>query len=126
MRKLLLIVLATGLIACNESKPDEKILPVEVFEQMLYEVHIADVMLKQKNKSDRQLKGIYESYYNHIFLKHEITPGDFEANIRYYSVKTDDYRAMYDRILNRLVNEKNVLQQVDTANKKPEIIKPIK
>ncbi len=125
MHKLISVLFLVGLLACNSTEEKYRILKPKEFEQVIYEIHVADAMLKLKNKNDRSQKSVYESYYNHIFLKHQISQADFEANIRRYSAETGSFSEMYEKILNRLLNEKNELEQVDTTNKK-ELLEPVK
>lgn len=121
MKNLIIAILTLTMVACGAGADKEGILQPEEFEKMMYEIHIADALLKHKNMSDRKLKKFNESYYNHIFLKYNISPSGFERNVRHYSEKTEEYQKMYKRVLNRLEDAKDSLERVDTIIRESKI-----
>lgn len=113
MRSLVIATLCFFIFACGSDLPDD-VMPEDQFEAMLYEVHLADALLVTNNLSDRKLKSPNQSYYNYLYIKYKVNRRSFEKSVHYYSDNTQNYKAIYDRILIRFSNEKNELLRNDS------------
>lgn len=116
MKRLLLIAFIC-LFSCTDELPAD-IISASKFESVLYDVHLTDAILVQSNLSDRKLKSPKDSYYNHIYIKHNISRKEFEKSVHHYSQNTITYKSMYDRILIKITNEKNDLLRLDSIQKR--------
>lgn len=98
IRRLLLLSLfpLLWLIGCKPGRPDG-VLPDQKMEDVLYDYHIAVNLASGQATSGDAETEIYAAE-EAVFRRHRVTRRQFENSLRYYTVHTDEFYEIYDRL----------------------------
>lgn len=100
--------------SCKE-KSKVKLLSDSKMEEVLYDYHIANGIIKSSNLDSATSK----SYIDAVFAKHNITEAEFDSSMVYFMRHADKLEAIYMRLSNRIDNEarlRGIDGQVATEN----------
>lgn len=66
-------------------------------------------------------------FFFDLYKKHNITPSDFNASLKYYLKNVDELDDIYDEVIARLMKEQEEMQHKNPGSRKPPVkIKPEK
>ncbi len=102
MKKYLIILITITLLSCNNETKEKPALTPKEFENMLFDIHLADGILSAENiyRTGKLYRPSY--YYNSIFEKYNITSEKWDSCVDYYSQNTIAYTQMYDKVIDSL------------------------
>jgi hypothetical protein len=109
MKKLVLLVLISLLLACgnkNQMEKPDKLIEKPVMENIMY-----DLALLQALKIDQK---------TYVYQKYKIDSTQFAQSNKYYASEMEDYKKMFQNVSERLQKQKT---QLDTIIKRQERIK---
>lgn len=86
------------LIACGEKKNFE-VLPSDKLEAVLYDYHLAQVMVKDLPANERYKKDLYFAY---VYDKHGVTKENVDSTLAYYSRYPEGLADIYANLATRL------------------------
>lgn len=90
----------------NEIQKPEKFIEKEMMEKILYDLALLQAL---KGYSPQELKKNSINPKSYIYQKYKIDSIQFIENNKYYSYDIEEYKLMYDHILNRLEKEKKII-----------------
>jgi len=90
----------------NEIQKPEKFIEKEVMEKILYDLALLQAL---KGYSPQELKKNSINPKSYIYQKYKIDSIQFIENNKYYSYDIEEYKLMYEHILNRLEKEKKII-----------------
>ena len=112
---LFLILLASS---CGNDKLPKSILPKDKMIPILVELHIAENIFTQRLALGLKEENVIQDLYLSVLKKHKVDQKVFEESVYYYGKHPDQYKAIYDEVLNHL-NEMDVkAKQEDSSQKK--------
>lgn len=122
MKKLVFYLsLICFVFGCKAGIPDDVLQPKEM-ENVLFDIHIVDGYLNTLPAGD-SVKKVASAYYKGVYNKYGIDSATYVRSKNYYYKRTDLFKEMYTRILDRLNKERD---KQTKANIKPvEVAKPI-
>lgn len=91
-----------ALASCGEGKHSDVISPKEL-ESILYDYHLAQVMISDLPSSERYKK---ELYFDYIYEKHGVTKEQIDSSLVYYARYPEDLSDIYTRLSSRI--ERNI------------------
>jgi hypothetical protein len=86
------------LVACGEKKNFE-VLPSDKLEAVLYDYHLAQVMVKDLPANERYKKDLYFAY---VYDKHGVTKENVDSTLAYYSRYPEGLADIYANLATRL------------------------
>lgn len=107
MRRMLrnsLLVAFCGLLfltSCGEKKRFD-VISSKKFEAILYDYHLAQVMVNDLPTSERYQKDLY---FNYVYTKHGITEAQIDTSLVYYSRHPKRLAEIYSNLSERIENE---------------------
>ena len=107
MKNYLIIFTIAFFFACSGNKAPKGILSEEQMTPVLVELHLADAIFAQRYALAITRENYQEDLYLSILKKYKLDQKVFENSVLYYGKHPDQYRPIYDEVLNRL-NEMNV------------------
>ncbi len=119
-RKVFLAFLLLALLACNPTgieKPDN-LIEEEKMVDILHDLYLIEG-IRQANPASFQERKLVSSSY--IYHKYHIDSLQFVQSDRWYAADMEQYKKMYDRVLERLDEEG---RQNGAAVVKPKVKKP--
>lgn len=105
------LLVSVAFIAC-ESKPDG-VLGDEKMVQVLTDIHITDAILNEKRIFDKNIKDTMSSYYDHVWVKNNISYQHFKTSINYYTRNTTELNIIYDSVISRLIHMRDSVRDRD-------------
>lgn len=60
-------------------------------------------------------------FFFDLYKKHNITPSDFNASLKYYLTNVDELDDIYDEIIARLMKEQEEMQNKNPGSRKPPV-----
>ena len=114
--KFYFTVIVSLLIACsiqNESKKEnnQDVLSQDKFEIILKEIHMAEASFQlTKHQQEINAKKELTNTYLKIYKKHQISAEYFQKSLKYYSINSEKIEESYNNVLNKLQNEKSILE----------------
>ena len=79
--------------------PADSIIPEPVMVQLLADVHILEAGLLVKRNHGEKTIAMAQVWYRDLFAKYHISEERFKENLRYYQWDTEEYSALYDKVL---------------------------
>ena len=116
MQKLLFLLLAVMLIACqNVVRPDkpDNLIGKDQMVDIFYDAYLANAAKSINNKKLRQMGIRLDSI---IYQKHKIDSTQFANSNEYYSLDLDNYAEIYSKVEARLLVEQKRLDSIKDAN----------
>lgn len=113
MRKILLIILAIGLLCACDSTPSGVISKGKM-EDLLFDFHIAQSMIYDLSSAEQEEKS--QEYIDAVFRKYGVTQEDFDSSLVWYSRHPDEYHKLYVNIKERY-DKLNSELQLQNGNK---------
>lgn len=103
LRNSLLVASATWLllVSCGE-KVRTDVLPPEKLEAILYDYHLAQVMVSDLPSSERYKKDLY---FDYVYDKHGVTEAQIDSSLVYYARYPKDLSLIYTNMSSRLDRE---------------------
>ncbi|MFO8100365.1 MAG: DUF4296 domain-containing protein [Salinibacter sp.] len=105
----LALVAALWLSGCSVVSSDRPPLPDSTFAQMLVESHLMTARARQDRAFPAALP-------DSIITRYEAAPGDFDATLRYYSERPEEFAALYDGVIDTL----NAIQRRQSSRSVPD------
>lgn len=100
----LLFVAAVVLLlfcACAD-KRNEQVLPTVKLEAVLYDYHLAQVMVNDLPSSQRYKKDLY---FEHVYGKHGVTKAEVDSSLAYYARYPKELSEIYVRLSGRIESD---------------------
>lgn len=117
----LVAVVAMALLvlsSCAE-KRREGTLPDAKLEALLYDYHLAQVMVSDLPSSQRYKK---ELYFNYLYEKHGVTKAEVDSTLLYYARKPEGLSKIYVSLSKRIENDLKHLAEVEKPVKVREAV----
>ena len=106
MRHLAFILLSVSMIlfSCKEKKPETPsyLLSEGKMIDVMVDMHLVETAQNLKLMGSDTTNRRYQQYFNAIFESHKTNKSDFDSSLFYYSTKTDQMNAIYDKVLEEL------------------------
>lgn len=112
MKKILFLLLSVPFLSCNPNQSVEK--PEKLIEEETMEAILYDLALLQALKGYNPQK-LAENNINpktYIYQKYKIDSLQLVENNRYYSADVENYKKMFDRVIERLDTEKKAADKI--------------
>ncbi|MFM1875980.1 MAG: hypothetical protein RL266_1717 [Bacteroidota bacterium] len=92
------------LYSCKEKKPLKPayLLTEEQMVSVMVDMHLVETAHNLKLIGPDSTNAEYKAYFNSIFASHEISKTDFDSSLFYYSTRTQQMNAIYDKVLEDL------------------------
>ena len=111
--------------ACQTNNEPENLVPRKQFIEMLVDVQLTDAVLTNLQYYDKKFTDSTMSYYNWIYIKHEVNEAKFDSTITYYS----DNPAKFDKILTEVMirlqkrESESITDSTAMKNEKAKVLK---
>lgn len=104
LRNSLLAITAAmlTLVSCGEDKRSD-VIPPKKLESILYDYHLAQVMISDLPSSERYKKDLY---FDYIYDKHGVTKDQIDSSLVYYARYPEDLSDIYTRLSSHI--ERNI------------------
>ena len=107
---LLLIVAMVLSVACSD-KRRSNVLPSAKLEAVLYDYHLAQVIVNDLPSSQRYKKDLY---FNYVYDKHGVTAAEVDSSLVYYARYPEGLSEIYANLSKRIEND---LQRMENEDK---------
>ena len=107
VNSLLLTVVIILFAACS-SKRKGDVLPSAKLEAVLYDYHLAQVIVNDLPHNQRYKKDLYFSY---VYDKHGVTEAQVDSSLVYYSRYPEGLSVIYDNLSNRIAADLKRLEE---------------
>lgn len=110
LRKVLLFILAIGLVACSSNtiyKPPKDLIPKDTMVSLLTDMYIAKSAKSFKNLEMQTTV----NYMPFVYDKYKIDSTRFIASNLYYTSKIDDYHDMFKQVKLNITHLKDSVQR---------------
>lgn len=99
-----LLTLSMLLASCQEKEPETPsyLLSEDQMVDVMVDMHLLETAQNLKLMGADTTNRKYQQYFNAIFESHETSKADFDSSLFYYSTKTDQMNAIYDKVLEEL------------------------
>lgn len=116
LRNSLLAITAAmlALISCGEDKRSD-VIPPKKLESILYDYHLAQVMISDLPSSERYKK---DFYFDYIYDKHGVTKEQFDSSMVYYARYPEDLSNIYTRLSSRIERD---IQHIENERQSVEV-----
>lgn len=125
MKKLLLLPFIILLGFCSNRSNDGSGNMVNVLNKkemiaVLTDIHLAEASLRvgKIQRISAADSNYQKSLYLTIFEKHDITPGEFRASLRYYTKRISELDEIYAEVITGLAEQEAQLQAQDSTSQK--------
>ncbi len=108
------------LMACRQEEKVKAEIDRETFIDLLVDIHLADGYLNTQGYRMDVERGKIAEGYSFVLKKHNVTPKQFLATVKYYSKHANRYDEVYNKVIEKLTR----LQPQPTNEKIPHEIKP--
>lgn len=115
---LLAITCVVLLSACS-GKHNADILPLDKLERVLYDYHLAQVMVNDMPSSERYQKDLYFEY---VYNKHGVTKAQLDSSLVYYARYPEGLSVIYANLSDKLKGELSRIDNTDTGWVKREAV----
>ena len=103
MNRQLIFLLFAILLLFSCSKQEEKTyLSQDDFTRLLYDIHLTDGVLTTKNIVNRGKEYRPSFYYNSLYKKYNITPGQFDSCVSFFAQNSALYEKIYESVIDSL------------------------
>ena len=109
VNSLLLTAVIVLFSACTHKRKAE-VLPSETLEAVLYDYHLAQVMVHDLPLNQRYKKDLYFGY---VYDKHGVTKAQIDSSLVYYSRYPEGLAEIYDNLSNRIAAD---IQRIDSED----------
>jgi hypothetical protein len=103
----LILFLLLLVLSCGGEKLPKGILPKEKMVPMLVDQHLAEIIFAQRFAVGLKSENTMDDLYLSILKKYGVDRKVFEESVYYYSKHPNQYKEIYDEVLNRL-NEMDI------------------
>jgi len=113
--------------ACGTSDKPSNLLPEDKMIDILEDVHLAESKVNGLNlgSSDSSL-AIFKKLETDLLKKHQVDTAAFRKSYQYYVAEPETFKAMYNKIIERLEVRKKIMRQsLEKKKKKDSTRKPI-
>jgi hypothetical protein len=120
MKKLVLLVLISLLLACgnkNQMEKPDKLIEKPVMENIMYDLALLQAL---RGYSTEKLIANKIDQKTYVYQKYKIDSTQFAQSNKYYASEMEDYKKMFQNVSERLQKQKT---QLDTIIKRQERIK---
>jgi len=123
--KWLILFLVLSILSCSRENIPKGILPKNKIVPILVDQHLAEQIFAQRFSFGIKDENSMDDLYLSILKKHKVDQKVFEESVYYYSKHPDQYKPIYDEVLNRL-NELQVKVKLEDPSLKTAPDKEIK
>lgn len=118
-RFLLLIGVAMLVLSGCSHRRRAGAIPPEKLEAVLYDYHLAQVMVNDLPSSERYKKDLY---FDYVYSKHKVTKAEIDSSLVYYARYPKDLSTMYVKLSKRIEAD---IQRIESENRPLLIRKPV-
>lgn len=116
--QLVAVVVLSLLSACAD-KPKGNVIPPDKLEDVLYDYHLAQVMISDLPSSDRFKK---DFYFDYVYDKHGVTQEEIDSSLVYYARHPEGLSLIYSNLSAKITQE---LRRIDAESVEPMRREPI-
>ncbi|HVK98058.1 MAG TPA: DUF4296 domain-containing protein [Flavisolibacter sp.] len=101
MIRCLLFVFLAAFISCNpKDKVPKEVLPVDKFEDILFDVMKADELVEFRQMFDTSFQQVQKrlNYYDTIFNIHQVDKNTFQRSLQFYQTKPEFLKVIFDSL----------------------------
>lgn len=98
------------LISCGDKQPDY-VLPLEKLEAILYDYHLAQVMISDMPSSERYKKDLY---FDYVYEKHHVTQEEIDSSLVYFARNPQGLADVYANLSKRV---EEAIKRVEAEDK---------
>lgn len=118
-RFLLLVGVAMLVLSGCSHRRRAGAIPPEKLEAVLYDYHLAQVMVNDLPSSERYKKDLY---FDYVYSKHKVTKAEIDSSLVYYARYPKDLSTMYVKLSKRIEAD---IQRVESEDRPLLIRKPV-
>ena len=116
--KLLSLFFILIFFSCSKGKPPEGILSKDKMVSLLVDIHLTEPLYKQRFALGLGDSSVMEDLYLSALKKHKVSPKVFERSVFYYGKYPEQYKEIYNKVLDRLSEMEIKVQQENPSIKK--------
>lgn len=110
LRNSLLLVAVLSLLSACAEKSKGDVIPPDKLEDVLYDYHLAQVMISDLPSSQRYKKDLY---FDYVYDKHGVTEAQIDSSLVYYARYPKDLSLIYTNMSSRLDRELERIEEGD-------------
>ncbi|MCX6252738.1 MAG: DUF4296 domain-containing protein [Bacteroidetes bacterium] len=118
IRYLLFLLLIISLSGCrsysSENLPKglvaDSIIPEKEMIGIMADVHVLEAALQMERNKNHDIRPIQDFYYTRLFSKYKISEKRFRKNISFYQGDPEQFKKMYDQVVEILDSRKKTLK----------------
>jgi len=118
MRKLLLLFFVLTFFTCSNQSTPKGVLPKEKMVPLLVDMHLAEPLYAKRFVLGLPDSSAMQDLYLSFLKKHKVSKKEFESSVFYYGKHPDQYKEIYDEVLERLNKMEIKIKQERPAIKK--------
>jgi len=116
--KIISLLVILTLFSCFKEKIPEGILPEEKMVPLLVDLHLTEPIHAQRFALGLPDSSAMEDLYLSFLKKHKVNPKQFEKSVYYYGKHPDQYKEIYNKVLDRLSEMEVKIKQENPSIKK--------
>jgi hypothetical protein len=121
----LVLILAFGMVSCYQSPPEiefdkAKVISADSMVSLLTDLHIADGIISTRKDKSIPVGHLSGEYFEVILKKHQIDRETFEESMRYYAYNTEEFSAIYEKVITNLSLKESLVQPAKEPEKQVE------
>jgi hypothetical protein len=97
--------------------PHDSIISEAVMVQLLADVHILEAGLLVRRNHGERISATADEYYRDLFSKYRISADRFRLNLRYYQWDTDEFSALYEKVIVELKSRQDWITSSNPVKK---------
>ncbi len=102
----LILLSLLAFTACKEKEtPPAGLLPVELMQEVLVELHVADAYTERNRQSLVYRNNLREDLYREVLTHFNVSEADFRTTYNYYISHPDLMDSLYQRVIVRLESQ---------------------
>jgi hypothetical protein len=106
------------LFSCFKEKVPKGVLPQEKMVPLLVDLHLTDPLFAQRYTLGLKDSSAMEDLYLSFLKKHKVSQRQFERSVFYYGKHPEQYKEIYNKVLERLNEMEIKVKQEKPAIKK--------
>ncbi|MCD7972062.1 MAG: DUF4296 domain-containing protein [Candidatus Azobacteroides sp.] len=105
---ILFLVILFSVVSCRKTPP--WVIPQENMEEILVDVHIADVLIQEDYRTFNTVEK-KEALYRAVLDKHGITKQELDTSLYWYGRNSELYIKMYEKVNKKLLDREKLISQ---------------
>ena len=102
MRSFLIVATVILALACSRNKVPKGILTQKEITPVLVDLHLAESVYAQRFSMKTDYQNYQDDLYLSVLKKYKLNQKVFEESVFYYGKHPDQFKPVYDELLNRL------------------------